>query len=94
MDRDREPAKTESEPCHTQLWSALERLDDSVEKMRLLHDRLAGTDRPAADTCEKEQPPPFIRVLSGATGRVDEARNRVDQLRADFENLCLQGASQ
>lgn len=94
MDRDREPAKTESEPCHTQLWSALEGLDDAVEKMRLLYDRLAGMDKPVAEQCEKESSPSFASVLLRAIGRVNDVRGNVHKLREDFEQLCFHGATE
>jgi hypothetical protein len=85
------PPKTESEPCHTQLWNALDQLDGSVERLRCLYNTLAGTPEPDSETCDKNPPPPFAAVISRASKRVIDAHEFIDNLRTDFETLCLRG---
>lgn len=86
--------KTANEPCHTQLWTALSRLDEAVLQFQELYRTLAGQDEPPiTEGSQKSPSPSFARVLEVAPGRVREAQATLCDLRNDFKKLCLQGLS-
>lgn len=87
-----ESARTDSQPCHVQLWAELDRLDEAVAEMELLYHSLAGTRSTDRDVATDEMTSlTFAAVLAGATGRVAAVRITIVGLQKAIAKLCLHG---